>query len=197
LSESDSGCRVLGFDYRRGHDRRESRRRAESTGWAGKEAQVQIIFMRHGERAGSVLTERGQHMAERAGRWLIGKDYLATHVLYTKKAWTLATADLVLNGRVANALPSRNTPTNPAELRGLLDGVASQVPADAVVMMVGHGKAQELVQKQLASHVFVPDGNRCATFVLDRTAEGGWTCVDHWPGMGPGDFSFPDVIRAP
>lgn len=145
---------------------------------------MRIIFIRHGERSdhgNGGLTVRGRDMADRARSWLAANDLQPTHAVCTRTARTCETAAIVLAGRGIDPTLRSGLPDVAANWLAYLDQLSTIVPDHGVVLLVGHGPTQWMLER-MYPHVALPEVNRCCAFLLDRTPAGAWACSACYPG---------------
>jgi phosphohistidine phosphatase len=147
-----------------------------------------VIFLRHGQKEGSgdaaPLTDRGRAQAAEAGRWLAAQGLRPTDVVHTHARRTRDTAAEALQamGLTLAALgvtTERSLPRYPEKWDAFVSGLEQRLPADAVVLTVGHNPTDDLFCRQCRLGP-PPKGRKRRLVAVFRPGPDGWaTCAVH------------------
>jgi phosphohistidine phosphatase SixA len=141
-----------------------------------------VFYVRHGESTGDGsnpgLSENGQAMAREAAGWLAARGYRPARILTTPRRRTRETATRLADHAWEGGRPEVVERTGSARSGTEWEALAEELGEGG--LFVGHHPTQHLLVR-IAGAPEVPQGNRCAVFVLEKGARG-WRCAGSWEG---------------
>ncbi len=141
-----------------------------------------VIYVRHGESTGDGsnpgLSENGASMAREAARWLADRGHRPTRIFTTPRRRTRETAALIADHPWAGGRPEVVDRAGSARSATEWDDLAEELGEGG--LFVGHHPTQHLLVR-LAQAPEVPKGNRCAVFVVEKSAQR-WRCLGSFEG---------------
>jgi phosphohistidine phosphatase SixA len=153
---------------------------------------MRILFLRHGEKSGNgdgdPLTARGREMARSAGAWMRDQGLRPSAFQRTKTVRTRETAELALESAGFTGvrdLGPGSLPNQPDAWKARVTWVRSQgVAEDALVLLVGHDKTQQLIENRLGIRLVehIPKTNRAGAYLVEQDDKGEWKVTRKYDG---------------